>query len=588
MKDKLVSQRLVTFYLCMITLVIIAFALIIVLSNNASADTHWWDGGGTDELWSTDANWNSTAGNDIEPIAGDDLYYWDWDKSCTWDVAVTVGNIAITANYTGTITQGAVDFGYSDFSMAGGVWTGVQTQWQTCSGSIIRTGGTWSNAVAKLHMIGMGKTLSLASGTRLFSSWFSSSTTILVNCGVATSSGDEGTFIVDGTITVNTGVVATWEYAGSYTNTGVIDGAGTFKLSLRNGVGISSFALGVINCPITTQLATGTDNTMILTASAVLGSTISIGSGNANIFTLDLNGKSLDAAGLITASTRGIIKSSVAGARIDAGSIIVQTDGHIYGQNIEGIIYSDPILSVNNPNLYSYTATSNLTVKTWSKDSGNATWISVGASNGTIYGTPPTVIYGHPEYFTLNLKLLDYTNDPFYQNYTIIVTNLIPPPPEITSTPILTVQQTFLYSYTLTANQTGGVWNFTSNATWLSLNLSILSGTDNNNGSYWVEVTYINVNGTGYQNFTINVTGFVYIPPFTLNDATILGLFFYIMCLAISLIGFRYNMTILCIIALLVSLLPIVSMLNTFGAYAYILLLFYLPLALIPIATYRK
>jgi hypothetical protein len=564
----------------------VVFLLFLFLCSNASADNHYWV---SDSPSNSDVGASWQTGD--APTTGDNLFYaTNHTGTCTINQAVTFGNITLEYG-AGTVVQGAVDFGYSDFSMEGGVWNGVATQWQTCSGNLDALHGTFGTFNVRVVMTGTGKSLVVGANSRFLHS-FRNSGSVTLGAWTHFRSRYQTILDVGSNLSIPTGITFECYMVASPVSSfaGAVSGLGQWSIECLGSATLPSFSDVQITCALMRfyGVGLGANATYTLASDLSAASTaISISSDHATrTMTLDLAGYSLTATS-ITAGTRGIVMSSVAGARIDCPSIVVQTDGHIYGVNVNGIIYSNPTTSINNPNLYSYTATSNLTVKTWSFDSGNASWISVGSTNGTVWGTPPTVTYGHPQYFTVNLKLLDYVNDPFYQNYTITVYSVTLIPPTITSSPILTIESTYPYSYTLTANQTG-TWSFTSNATWLSLSINVLSGTDNNNGSYWVKITIINVNGTGYQNYTLNVTAHIIISGFVFTDPVIFGLLFYILCLAISLIGFRYRITLFSVIALVIALIPIVNMTTTFGSYAYILLLFYLPLVFIPIATNHR
>ena len=249
-------------------------------------------------------------------------------------------------------------------------------------------------------------------------------------------------------------------------------------------------------------------------------------------------------------------------------------------------ITSTPITTVTNPNTYSYHCIANLTV-TWTL-SGNITgWASID-SGGYINGTPPIGYINHT-YFNVEINATNIDSGTVWQNYTLYVDH------EILITQITTIAITAIsnpdnYVYDANAN-IDVTWNLTSSASWLNITVDgIVYGTPptvNTSTFFTINIRATNTTwGNDYQNYTLIVSP---VPPeFVFTNEVIFGLLFYIICLALSLIGFRYGMTILTIIPLLVSLLPIVSMLNLFGSYAYILLLFYLPLALIPIATYRK
>ena len=186
------------------------------------------------------------------------------------------------------------------------------------------------------------------------------------------------------------------------------------------------------------------------------------------------------------------------------------TTGDVY-QNFtlyiyaELIITSSPTTSIVNPNTYSYSATANLTV-TWSK-TGNATWISVGASNGTVYGTPPSINDGKPRSYTVNLEASNIDSGDEYQNFTIWVYARI----QVTSMATTSVVNHHSYLYSAVANITATWSKDSGNATWISVGAS--KGTvygsppSINNGlprSYTVNLKAHNTySGDAYQNYTI-------------------------------------------------------------------------------------
>ncbi len=137
---------------------------------------------------------------------------------------------------------------------------------------------------------------------------------------------------------------------------------------------------------------------------------------------------------------------------------------------------SSPITTLVYPNHYLYTATTNHSA-TFAKDTCNATWISVGSPNGTVYGEPPHYSAG-VWYYSVSIKATNgfYTPSDVWQNYTIIYTIVAVPEFHITSTPITTVTNPNLYQYHATANisvtwslDSGPYWIFVSSGTgWVS------------------------------------------------------------------------------------------------------------------------
>jgi hypothetical protein len=77
--------------------------------------------------------------------------------------------------------------------------------------------------------------------------------------------------------------------------------------------------------------------TVTLSADATYGTILSVSNNAAYTMTFDLKGKSLTATTSVTASTRGIISSSVAGAKIESGDITVAANGTLTEANITQI-----------------------------------------------------------------------------------------------------------------------------------------------------------------------------------------------------------------------------------------------------------
>jgi hypothetical protein len=249
----------------------VAFALVALIacvaliSGNARADTHVWDGEGANNLGTTAGNWYIAGGaDDVAPVATDAIIFNSTSsKNCTLDNAVTFSSFTIDASYAGIVTTAdAINVGVD-----GGI------------------------------TIGAGKTINIGgSGGILQQRYFG------------------GTWIVNG---------------------GTIGGTGTLKCIFYDTDITAS--LGIVNAPVIIDLLNSapSSRTLTLSANAAFGSSFLIDSAHAtNTMTLNQNGYSLSAT-TITASTRGIISSSVAGARIiDTGALTVSANGRLDATNI--------------------------------------------------------------------------------------------------------------------------------------------------------------------------------------------------------------------------------------------------------------
>jgi hypothetical protein len=332
MAQKRLMRRYLWFTLLALLFVVGLFLLLGFASSNASADTHIWDGEDAGALFSTDANWRIWGGaNDVEPTAGDDIKFWDWDDACTWDVALTVGAITLGANYSGTVTQGAVPFGCNNFERYAGTFTGSGVLYP------ITVSGNW-NGVASSYscsviMTGAGKTLASSNyaGVQIEVGASVTAASNVVVYGTNCIFHVHGTYIPGGT--------ATTVYA-SMADV-IIDGTiqGTAKLSLTFHVSANLAGItGTINCPVNFGIDAGASKTISLIRDQAFGNSIIVVGGGVGVtLTVDETGYSLSATS-VTASTRGIISSSVAGAKVTTtGAITVSANGQLDATNIAWI-----------------------------------------------------------------------------------------------------------------------------------------------------------------------------------------------------------------------------------------------------------
>lgn len=150
------------------------------------------------------------------------------------------------------------------------------------------------------------------------------------------------------------------------------------------------------------------------------------------------------------------------------------------------------------------------------------------------------------------------------------------------------------YSYQAVQNQTSiyPAWSVDSNAPNVTIDSvgKVMGYWESwENGTYWINVTIQNVNGYAWQNYSIVVVESAPLPAtFQFTDTFIMALFFYIICLVISLIGFGSRKTILSVIALVIAFGNTVAMLTTFVDVPYIPLLFLLVLGIMPVLAYKR
>jgi len=156
----------------------------------------------------------------------------------------------------------------------------------------------------------------------------------------------------------------------------------------------------------------------------------------------------------------------------------------------------------------------------WTIDT-NASWLHI-SQNGTLYGTPGPYDVGT---CWVNITVADARGSTDYRNLTITVIN-VNDPPTITTSDITTATQDSLYSVTYNATDPDNdtlTWSLSTNAPWLSVTNSTISGIPTNAdvGTYWVNISVSDGNGgTDCHNFTLTVKNVNDPPTITTTDLT--------------------------------------------------------------------
>jgi hypothetical protein len=339
-----------------------------------------WSASGSGNA-SVAANWSDA----IAPKSGDVLIA---DNTSVQNMSLDLDRATITGiqllmnpGYFGVITQGSTDVDLSEWYIAQGTFTGNQAKKVYCSGNVIRSGGTATNNMTNLVTSGANAFISSAT---LFCPLGYTNTGMMTTVGAgqfATSTDGGHASIVNNSGTVNVGV-GTWYCVNSiggdsFTNTGQINGTGTFRFMNYSNHTIS---FGVINCPVSLELPGDASASWTLTLGArpSFGSTATVLSGHATrTLTADIAGYVLSASGLITISTRGIISSSVAGASINA-------PGGITGSGTGAAIDATNISNIT---------TSALDVSGFTWTPGNCNIVLTGGSPSTIKQTSGQTFY---------------------------------------------------------------------------------------------------------------------------------------------------------------------------------------------------
>ncbi|NPA74606.1 MAG: hypothetical protein GXO25_00820, partial [Euryarchaeota archaeon] len=149
----------------------------------------------------------------------------------------------------------------------------------------------------------------------------------------------------------------------------------------------------------------------------------------------------------------------------------------------------------------------------------NADWLHI-SQNGTLYGTPGPYDVGT---WWVNITVEDMRGSSDWRNMTLGVNN-VNDAPVITTTDITTATQDELYSVKYNATDADGdtlTWALKTNATWLTLSGSTLSGTPSNAdvGIYWVNISVSDGNGgVDWHNFTLTVRNVNDPPVINTND----------------------------------------------------------------------
>ncbi|MCB0479640.1 MAG: hypothetical protein KDC84_15845, partial [Crocinitomicaceae bacterium] len=126
----------------------------LVTSLNGSAAVITWTNGNTTNLWSDPLNWSSGT---IPGAADVATFNATSVANCNLDVVANVAGFNIQAGYTGIITQNAgitITIGSSNFSQAGGTFTGGNSNIDINSGSFSLSGGSFLSTTATLFVGG--------------------------------------------------------------------------------------------------------------------------------------------------------------------------------------------------------------------------------------------------------------------------------------------------------------------------------------------------------------------------------------------------------------------------------------------------
>lgn len=177
--------------------------------------------------------------------------------------------------------------------------------------------------------------------------------------------------------------------------------------------------------------------------------------------------------------------------------------GYLIPAPVPPQIFTTPITTAVTNESYSYQAKATGTAPfTWSLDAGTPAGVTVNASTGLVEWTP-----GAAGSYTIHLRVTNSAGSDL-QSYPLQVNN--PPPPEITSTPILAGEEGQLYQYQAGASGAGPIsWNVDGPAGMtIDANSGLVSWTPGITGTFPVTVEATNLGGTAVQSYTVQIYAF--------------------------------------------------------------------------------
>lgn len=488
------------------------FALVVIIicsiPSNASADTHTLAASGN-------AGDGATWVGGVAPEAGDDLILTG-AYNLALNQAIAYGNITLQASYSGTATQGAVNFGYFNFNMAAGTWKGVTTNTQTCSGNFIRTGGTLTSNALNLIMTGDGKTLALT-GT-LQSLTISGN---IITTGATSINSSPGFIKVDSgkTLTISALYINVRYYASptvmTINGTIISTGSGFFAYDLYN-TGKDFPSLTNINCPVKFRIVSGSSSaTLTMTAAVIHSYTLEIHSQDAtNTLTLKTAGKNLSITSL-TIGLRGVFDADA--ATITCSYLFDAVNGTYTPDTSKLVIRDGGVAKFGTAKPYNMELTS----------TGLSNLIKIYATSGTVFWNVTGMNASHLcNYYingTYSAQVTTSAGGSVARSNAVVGlrTFELREVPYITTAPISspdytrhTLAELMTYYANYSADQTV-TWTLTTDAAFLSWDGHSLTGTPgaSDSGTYSIVLTATNANGA------VSVVSFVVVDDTTNEHA---------------------------------------------------------------------
>ena len=268
--------------------------------------------GAADASAANDANWNIVGdwATHTAPPADANIVFnaTSTNKPCTWDLDDSFGIFFTNTGYSGVITQTA-NLTCTNFLIGGGTVTGAVTRWVNISEDLnINTTATITTTVLCISMTGTGAIAYIPDTVHLHTLSISGTVTIL-DAPVAILR-VHYVLTVTGTCTIDDGFTLRFYGKDAFTNTGVINGAGTFDFVLLAGAPTpQTWTPGVIN--VATQIgisAAASSSVFELAENAVFNSSLWVYSEHATNTCTFSHGDNhtLDVVGEMTVGTRSI------------------------------------------------------------------------------------------------------------------------------------------------------------------------------------------------------------------------------------------------------------------------------------------
>ena len=209
-------------------------------------------------------------------------------------------------------TQGG-DISSGDITISYGTYTGDATHWVSCSGNIIIQSAattTITTDVLLISMTGTSKTIYCNNAVSIHS--FEVTNSVTIQYAATSILRVRYDMTISGTCTIESGQTLRYYADDTFTNTGVINGAGTFDLViLAGGPSAYSWTPGTINTEIELGISAAASSSVIsLATNAVFSSSVHVYSEHAtNICTFRTNNKTLSVMNM-TITTRAVFNGT--------------------------------------------------------------------------------------------------------------------------------------------------------------------------------------------------------------------------------------------------------------------------------------